>query len=46
MPAADRYLVFARWIAAAVNSPAATYTVYHAGGATPVTVDQKLNGGE
>ncbi len=44
---AGRYQVFARWpeLDAAEGSNV-TYTVNHAGGATPVTVDQRADGGQ
>jgi RHS repeat-associated protein len=46
IPANGNYKVYAKWPAAAVNATDATYTVTHAGGSTPVTVNQKANGGQ
>jgi type IV pilus assembly protein PilY1 len=39
------YQVYARWQANDYRSTAVTYTVSHTGGTTPVTVNQRLNGG-
>ena len=47
VPAADRYQVYARWPELGPDEGStATYTVTHAGGATPVTVDQRVKGGD
>jgi RHS repeat-associated protein len=43
--AAGNYQVYARWTANANRATNATYTVTHAGGATPVVVNQQANGG-
>jgi len=40
------YEVFARWTQDPGRAPDATYTVYHDGGSTPVSVDQRSNGGQ
>jgi RHS repeat-associated protein len=42
---AGQYQVFARWTQHPNRATNATYTVTHAGGTTPVTVDQQQNGG-
>jgi len=42
---AGRYAVYARWTAHANRATDATYTVHHAGGQTPVTVNQQQHGG-
>jgi len=39
------YEVFARWTQDPSRAPDATYTVYHDGGSTPVSVDQRSSGG-
>ena len=47
IPSAARYQVYARWPElGADEGSTATYTVTHAAGATPVTVDQRVNGGD
>jgi RHS repeat-associated protein len=45
VPQAGNYEVYARWTASSNRASNATYTVTHAGGSTPVQVDQKVNGG-
>ena len=40
------YHVYAKWTAHSNRASNATYTVNHAGGVTPVTVDQRQTGGE
>jgi len=42
---AGQYEVYARWTSHANRASNATYTVTHAGGATPVTVNQQSGGG-
>jgi hypothetical protein len=39
------YQVYARWHANEYRSTAVTYTISHTGGTTPVTVNQRINGG-
>ena len=39
------YSVYARWTQDPSRAPDATYTIYHDGGTTPVSVDQRSNGG-
>jgi RHS repeat-associated protein len=46
VPSAQSYRVYVRWTAHVSRATNATYTVYHAGGATTVTVNQRLQGGE
>jgi hypothetical protein len=43
--AAASYEVFARWTSGPNRASNATYVVTHAAGSTPVTVDQRSNGG-
>jgi RHS repeat-associated protein len=43
---AGTYRVYARWSAYSNRVADARYTVHHAGGSTPVTADQRVNGGE
>jgi len=45
IPAAGSYEVYARWTQNANRASNARYTVNHAGGATPVVVNQKVGGG-
>lgn len=45
IPATGTYLVYARWTQHPNRSTHAVYTVNHAGGATPVTVNQEQGGG-
>ena len=45
IPATGTYLVYARWTQHPNRSTHAVYTVNHAGGATPVTVNQEQSGG-
>jgi hypothetical protein len=40
------YEVFARWTANSTRAPDATYTVYHDGGSTSVTRNQRSQGGQ
>jgi RHS repeat-associated protein len=40
-----QYEVYARWTQHANRATNATYTVIHAGGSSPVAVDQQVNGG-
>ncbi len=42
---AGQYQVYARWTQHPNRATNATYTVSHAGGTTPVTLDQQQNGG-
>jgi RHS repeat-associated protein len=42
---AGQYQVFARWTQHPNRATNATYTVTHAGGTTPITVDQQQSGG-
>ena len=44
IPAAGQYTVFATWPKHADNTTAAVYQVWHAGGMTPVTVNQRIDG--
>ncbi|GLY88125.1 exo-alpha-sialidase [Actinoallomurus iriomotensis] len=44
LPADARYEVLASYTAASNRSHSATYTVHHAGGSTPVAVDQTVHG--
>jgi RHS repeat-associated protein len=46
IPANGNYKVYAKWPSSPANASDATYTVTHAGGSTPVTVNQKANGGQ
>ena len=46
IPTTGTYLVYARWTIHPNRSTHALYTVNHAGGATPVTVNQEVNGGQ
>ena len=46
VPASGAYKIYANWPADASRPTAATYTVTHAGGATPVVVNQRQNGGQ
>ncbi|MDH3473769.1 MAG: DUF6531 domain-containing protein [Rhodospirillales bacterium] len=43
---ADRYQVFARWIALSNRATDAPYTVHHAGGTTTLRVNQEINDGQ
>jgi hypothetical protein len=43
--APGNYSVYARWTQGPTRAPDATYTIYHDGGNTPISVDQRLNGG-
>ena len=45
-PAAGQYQVFAKWTAHANRATDAKYTVYHASGASTVTVNQQQSGGQ
>jgi hypothetical protein len=45
IPATRSYAVHAWWTASSTRSTAVTYLVAHAGGQTPVTVDQQEGGG-
>lgn len=44
IPAAGQYTVLATWPKNAENTTAAVYQVWHAGGMTPVTVNQRMDG--
>jgi RHS repeat-associated protein len=44
IPANGNYKVYAKWPASPVNASDVTYSITHAGGSTPVTVNQKANG--
>ena len=46
VPASGAYKIYANWPADAARPTAATYTVTHAGGTTPVVVNQRQNGGQ
>ena len=46
IPKTGSYTVYAKWVAQAQNATTATYTVVHADGTTPVTVNQQQNGGQ
>ena len=46
VPTAGAYKIYANWPADASRPTAATYTVTHAGGTTPVIVNQRQNGGQ
>ncbi|MDJ0863505.1 MAG: RHS repeat-associated core domain-containing protein [Gammaproteobacteria bacterium] len=46
LTAPGAYRVYARWTAHPNRASNATYTVHHAGGATPVTVNQQQSTGE
>jgi hypothetical protein len=39
------YKVYARWTQDPSRAPNATYNIFHDGGTTPVSVDQRANGG-
>ncbi len=45
LPVAGEYEVFARWTAHENRSEAVPISIRHAGGETPVTVDQRIEGG-
>ena len=45
IPTTGSYQVYARWTIHPNRTTHAVYTVNHAGGATPVTVNQEINGG-
>ncbi len=45
VPASGPYDIFAKWSADGTRTPAAVYTIHHAGGSTPVSKDQRVNGG-
>ena len=44
--ATGNYRVYAKWPASSQHATNAVYTVTHANGATGVTVNQRLNGGQ
>jgi hypothetical protein len=46
LPAAQRYRVYARWTQDPNRATDAPYTVHHDGGASTVTANQEVNGGE
>lgn len=46
LPASGQYRVYARWPADTSRATNASYTVTHAGGASTVTVNQTLRGGQ
>jgi len=45
LPISGTWEVQARWHATSERSTSVTYTINHTGGSTPVTVNQRLNGG-
>jgi RHS repeat-associated protein len=46
LPQTGSYKVYAKWPASSANATDATYTVSYQGGATAVTVNQRVNGGQ
>lgn len=46
IPFAGTYKVYTWWPQSSSNAPNAPYTVYHAGGSSTVTMDQRFNGGQ
>ena len=44
--ATGEYVVYARWDDRSNRSTAVTYTINHAGGSTPATVNQRIDGGK
>lgn len=44
IPENGEYAVYISWAAGQNNSDAATYTIYHAGGKTPLNINQQIGG--